>query len=304
MATTSRSILSIFNGFHQARRLHLYRNLLGKVAFNLSDIGEGIREVVVKEWFVKPGDKVAQFDNICEVQSDKASVTITSRYDGIVSKLHYKVDDTALVGKPLVDIETETDGKSSDTPTIDSPSSESDKEQIPIAVVEKDTFNTSDIQCIPSVRRLAKEHSLDLSKITGTGKHGRILKEDVLKYMGEPAENIPTGILSQAETPTTEPIKGFKKAMIKTMTEALKIPHLVYGDEFLLTELSKLRTILKSKHETKISSMPFFIKAVSNALTRYPIVNSSVDENVENILYHKAHNIGKMSAMFECLLDS
>lgn len=76
----------------------------------MSDIGEGIREVTVKEWFVKVGDTVEQFENLCEVQSDKASVTITSRYDGKIIKLHHTIDEIALVGSPLLDFEVQEDG--------------------------------------------------------------------------------------------------------------------------------------------------------------------------------------------------
>eukprot|EP00118_Oscarella_pearsei_P011008 m.70542 g.70542 ORF g.70542 m.70542 type:complete len:181 (+) comp35698_c0_seq8:34-576(+) len=93
-----------FKFFRTAAGLH------GKVIpFVLSDIGEGIAEVTIKEWHVKVGDSVQQFDNVCEVQSDKATVTITSRYDGVIRKIYYEEDDVADVGKPLVDIEVESE---------------------------------------------------------------------------------------------------------------------------------------------------------------------------------------------------
>ncbi|KAK6048487.1 Biotin-requiring enzyme [Cooperia oncophora] len=92
--------------FSSIQNIHLSRGaLFPSIQFKLSDIGEGIAEVQIKEWHVKEGDTVSQFDNLCEVQSDKAAVTITSRYDGVIKKLHYKVDDVARVGQPLVEIE-------------------------------------------------------------------------------------------------------------------------------------------------------------------------------------------------------
>lgn len=101
----------------RASQLHTSRPLDEIVQFHLSDIGEGIKEVTVKEWFVKPGDTVAQFDQICEVQSDKASVTITSRFDGMIKKLHYQTDEIAQTGDPLVDIEVQ-DGQGGESQEV------------------------------------------------------------------------------------------------------------------------------------------------------------------------------------------
>lgn len=169
------------------------------MSFHLSDIGEGIREVVIKEWFVKPGDVVEQFDNICEVQSDKASVTITSRYDGKIVKLFHEVDEIALVGKPLVEFDVEDDGVeeedilSSDEDIID----ELEPIQHPLK---------TKVLATPAVRRIAMEHKLDLMTVTPTGRNGRILKGDVLQHL----KLIPEG------TQVPHPSISFKKEPAKT----------------------------------------------------------------------------------------
>uniref|UniRef100_A0A8C7XF31 Dihydrolipoamide acetyltransferase component of pyruvate dehydrogenase complex n=1 Tax=Oryzias sinensis TaxID=183150 RepID=A0A8C7XF31_9TELE len=264
------------------------------VQFKLSDIGEGIMEVTVKEWYVKEGDKVSQFDSICEVQSDKASVTITSRYDGVIKKLYYDVDATALVGKPLVDIETE---------------SKEDVVETPAMAREEHTHQEikgHKTQATPAVRRLAIENNIKLSEVVGTGKDGRILKEDIMNFLAKqtgailppaPVQEIqtpgpsPPSAAAPAGRPTspstlvkappprttpvftgkdvTEPVKGFHKAMVKTMTAALKIPHFGYCDEVDLSRLVALRTELKPIAESrgvKLSYMPFFIKVRSKSM--------------------------------------
>ncbi|EDL82033.1 dihydrolipoamide branched chain transacylase E2, isoform CRA_a [Rattus norvegicus] len=122
------------------------------VQFKLSDIGEGIREVTIKEWYVKEGDTVSQFDSICEVQSDKASVTITSRYDGVIKRLYYNLDDIAYVGKPLIDIETEA-LKDSEEDVVETPAVAHD-EHTHQEIKGQKTLAT------PAVRRLAMENNI------------------------------------------------------------------------------------------------------------------------------------------------
>ncbi|XP_050682364.1 lipoamide acyltransferase component of branched-chain alpha-keto acid dehydrogenase complex, mitochondrial [Leptidea sinapis] len=278
------------------------------VAFKLSDIGEGIREVVIKEWFVKVGDKVQQFDNICEVQSDKASVTITSRYDGVVTRLYNQVDETAMVGNPLVDIEMEDATEDSQT-------------QDPIKTVGE-TIKTSDannsvikqgkVLTTPSVRRIASQFKVDLSTVQATGRNGRLLKEDLLAYLNmtsdksnevpEPAKkSIPkyTPTRESKSDAVTEdkvvPVSGFTKAMVKSMTEAMKIPHFGFSDEYNVTKLVELRESLKQLARdkgVKLTYMPIIVKAVSLSLHTYPILNSSLDSTYENLIYKISHNIG------------
>ncbi|EDW06364.1 lipoamide acyltransferase component of branched-chain alpha-keto acid dehydrogenase complex, mitochondrial [Drosophila mojavensis] len=301
--------------FTVSRCLHWTPRLEKKIAFNLSDIGEGIREVTVKEWFVKVGDTVEQFDNLCEVQSDKASVTITSRYDGKITRIYHNIDELALVGKPLLEFEVadaeeeEDDGSSSSSSSSSSSGSDSDAQPSPAAAAGGLSAGRHITPATPAVRRLAKEHKVNLAKVPATGKNGRVLKGDVLEYLGQvpPGTNVPHPSNTQAKLapaatpPVTAPadrveqLKGVRKAMLKSMTESLKIPHFAYSDEIDMSNLVKFRSQLQASAQEqgvpKLTFMPFCIKAASIALTKYPIVNSSLDLASESIIYKGAHNI-------------
>ena len=93
-----------------ARNFHSSTPVLASTPFLLADIGEGISEVELLQWFVAPGDKIRQFDRVCEVQSDKATVEITSRYDGTITSIEGSVGDMMKVGAPLCHIEMEGGG--------------------------------------------------------------------------------------------------------------------------------------------------------------------------------------------------
>lgn len=168
------------------------------VSFNLSDIGEGIAEVLVKEWYVSVGQKVNQFDSICEVQSDKASVTITSKFDGVIRKIYYEVDETAQVGQPLVDIEIDEQSTDTSNQLVDEIDDQDAYDRSSSSDVtfqrKKDVFDASSSDLFnpqsykrtlatPAVRRLAAENSINLSDVRGTGKDGRVMKEDILAHL-------------------------------------------------------------------------------------------------------------------------
>ncbi|KAF6022202.1 hypothetical protein EB796_019492 [Bugula neritina] len=302
------------------RSFHTAENRHGKVVpFLLADIGEGIREVVIKEWFVVEGTHVEQFDRICEVQSDKASVTITSRYDGRITKRHYNIDDTALVGDPLLEIELSKGEVDQVDDVNGSKVTEQLQSELPSNPISEKVLprenNLGKVLATPAVRRIASEYKIQLGDVVGTGKDGRVMKEDVLNYVNKaiPGRSPPAAPApSQPQVSTmSKPVnqqqfdtavgedtviilQGIKKAMVKSMTEALSIPHFGYYDEVNMTELVKLRKELKKSPmlgEVQFTYMPVMIKATSLALKDYPVLNSSLIGE-DKVLQKAAHNIG------------
>ncbi|XP_033364658.1 lipoamide acyltransferase component of branched-chain alpha-keto acid dehydrogenase complex, mitochondrial [Bombus vosnesenskii] len=276
------------------------------VPFKLSDIGEGIRDVTIKEWFVKPGDRVSQFDNICEVQSDKASVTITSRYDGLIKALHYKVDDVALIGDSLLDIELDGDNGNMEVKTT----MISDKQHPQQQTIKTDNkqsvkgdeedsavkYGLDKALATPAVRRIAMENHIKLKDVIPTGKGNRILKEDILTHLEKMSTSSEKKRVEEKSTAETViPIKGYAKHMWKTMTQSLSIPHFVYSDECNVNRLMDYRNEVKDsvkEQGVSLSLMPFFIKAASRALEKVPQLNAWLDEENQTLRIQKRHNIG------------
>lgn len=171
---------------------------------------------------MKPGDQVNEFDNICEVQSDKASVVITSRYNGVIKTLHFGIDDVALVGASLLDIEIEDDIETeSQGKKIDKEEAVNIKQKIDKTEPKDD--NSKKILTIPSVRKMAVENNIKLQDVIGTGKDGRILKEDLLAHLQKVSiDDTNKSKMSQTSTiAKTVGITGYSKHMWKTMTQSL-----------------------------------------------------------------------------------
>lgn len=310
-----------------------------EIPFKLADIGEGIAEVEVLQWFVKSGDEVKQFQNVCEVQSDKATVEITSRFDGIVTKMHYDVGDMAKVGSTLIDIEVdETTAATMHGGKIKGPPI-SRRKHAPVATEPAAVVSTllptrvvaptpvltkvsiasrrlegnDKVLTSPSVRRLAKEHSINLCDVEGTGPQGRIIKGDLLDYIrmiaAETTRPAIPAIQSTAsvqafaadrlkgkylQQDTVVPLTPVQKMMVKSMNAALQIPQFGYADEIRMDSLCSLRKELKPLAESrgvKLSFMPFIIKAASLALKKYPILNATVDDSETELTLIAAHNI-------------
>ena len=308
------------------------------IDFILPDIGEGIVECEIVKWNVKEGDVIAEDQSVVEVMTDKAVVEIPAKHSGTVHKLYYKQGDIAQVHSPLFALHTDesaseghqnnTDDTATDATNNQVSNTESVKENTSPSATSvnnntgvqgnlamSDKWQDGDFEppitipgkvlASPAVRRIAREHEIDLLAVAGSGKKGRILKHDVSNVCASTvsASNVSTSndehsVTSNhaGESSYTEKVRGIRAAMAKQMVASVNtIPHFTVSDEVRMDKLIALRQSLKPMFEVKgvkLSFMPFFVKALSLALKAFPIINSQLNEGGTELTYFNHHNIG------------
>ncbi|XP_050118515.1 lipoamide acyltransferase component of branched-chain alpha-keto acid dehydrogenase complex, mitochondrial-like isoform X2 [Malus sylvestris] len=281
----------------------------GIVGVPLAQTGEGIAECELLKWFVREGDQVDEFQPLCEVQSDKATIEITSRYLGKVSQLLYVPGDIVKVGEILLKMAVEE----SQVPKQICESLENTK----LLDSELNTHNIGGVLSTPPVRNLAKQFHIDINEGCGTGKDGRVLKEDVIKYAAQKGiievpsvslsaspEKALGGEDSYAHTSAesrwnydykTVTLRGFQRRMVQSMSMAAKVPHFHYVEDIKCDALVELKNSFQSNNtdsNVKHTFLPLLIKTLSMAMNKYPLMNSSFNEESLEVTLKGSHNIG------------
>jgi len=279
--------------------------------FKFPDVGEGITEGEIVKWHVKEGDQVKEHDVLVEVETDKAIVEMPSPASGTILKINHKEGETVKVGEVLVVIgeKGETVKKIEEKKPVIKPAGavgyleEASEEEVKVQVPQlKTQVQKAPILASPAVRKMAKDRGIDLSAIKGSGPGGIITESD-LKLVKQP--EIKPGI--QPEIKVTKkydfygyvervPLKGVRKSIAKKMVESFsKAVHVTHMDEADVTRLWHLREREKKIAQMKgikLTFLPFIIKAVIAGLKKHPEVNSTLDEESQEIIYKKYYNIG------------
>lgn len=282
--------------------------------FKLPDIGEGIHEGEIVKWFVEEGQEVEEFDTLCEVQNDKAVVEIPSPVEGTVTKIHVSEGEVAIVGDILITFEAE----GYESPEADESKEEEEVEEVQEAAGESSADDKSEVAAsgerviaMPSVRKYARDHNVAIHEVTGTGKNGRILKEDIDQFLSgdQKVETAPTAEKPSAEesaqkqvipegefAETREAMSSIRKFIANAMVNSKrKAPHVTLMDDVDVTELVAHRRKFKEvalEQEIKLTYLPYVVKALVSALKQYPILNASIDDETDEIIHKHYYNIG------------
>lgn len=253
---------------------------------------ESVADANIAAWHKKVGDKVSRDENLVDLETDKVVLEVPAPSDGVLSEILFKVGDTVGSGALLAKISA----SSPEAPV---------KKSEPVVVEEVVTSN-AEKSTSPVVRRMMAEHDLHPAQIPGSGKEGRITKEDVLSYIATNREKSantesaakPAAVSVLAVNGREEQRVPMTRLRAKIAERLLQAQHnaamLTTFNEVNLKAVMDMRTEYKEdfekKHGVKLGFMSFFTKAVVESLKRFPAVNASIDG--QDIVYHGYYDIG------------
>ena len=306
--------------------------------FRLPDIGEGIHEGEIVKWFVAKGDKINEDDVLFEVQNDKAVVEIPSPVAGTVEEILVSEGTVAVVGDALIRIDApgyehlhtkdeastesnkETEAQVQATAEKSQPidKEEAPKDEKPADTPAVDSEVEADpnrrIIAMPSVRKFARDNSVAIGQVTGSGKNGRVLKEDIESFMNgdqKVADDATEDNVSEKSKEvskeqaaplegdfpeTREKMPAMRKLIAKAMVNSKHTaPHVTLIDEVDVTELVAHRNKFKgiaAEQDVKLTYLPYVVKALVSTLRAFPALNTSYDDETEEVIQKHYYNIG------------
>lgn len=289
---------------------------MGTHVIKMPDIGEGIAQVELVEWFVKVGDMIAEDQVVADVMTDKATVEIPSPVSGKVLALGGQPGEVMAVGSELIRIEVEGSGNHVDVPQakqVEAPAApaaakpEPQKDVKPAACPAPANHQAAPIVArqpgdkplaSPAVRKRALDAGIELRYVHGSGPAGRILHEDLDVFMSKPqsaAGQAPNGYAKRTDSQQV-PVIGLRRKIAQRMQDAKRrVAHFSYVEEIDVTALEALRQQLNSKHgesRGKLTLLPFLVRALVVALRDFPQINATYDDEAQIITRHGAVHVG------------
>jgi len=275
-------------------------------------MGESIFEGTITKWLKKPGEKVQRDEPLFEISTDKVDAEIPAPASGILQEIKVSEGNTVQVNT-VVGVIGDGSGVTASAPAhakapspAPAPPAPTKKEALPPppapAASAPQDEDDSDVRSSPLVRKLAREHNVDLAKVSGTGTGGRVTKQDILDFVEQraaapvtPAPRPSSPSAPAAAPGDLVPMSQMRRIIAQRMIESRRTSaHVHCMFEVDITRIVNLRNKLKSGFEqrygARLTFMPFFVRAAIIATQQFPIVNSSLEG--DSLRYHKHVNAG------------
>jgi len=289
--------------------------------FNFPDIGEGLEEGTILEWYVVKGQAIKAGQALVNMETDKIVTDIPSPKAGTIVAIYGSVGETIHVGSPLVEIEIEGVFGAEAVAIVNEPvETESVEEAAGVvgtmelagnnAFLAASEEGASKIRTVeratvkalatPLARAMAKDRNIDINRITGTGPSGRVTKEDIEKFKPtkpilESIQQTETSLTFTTEAVTYEPLSQIRKAIAKNMLNSKQsTAHMTLFDEVEITDLISIREKFKkpfADKNTKLTYLPFIVKATVLALKQHRQLNSQIDLENDRMIFKNRYNI-------------